>query len=100
MINKQLHGRIKIEQQETQYNQDSGTSEGQAVYWISTHISIIRVLCMITNYYYPLKEYECSDSYSKCEDGLQCIRTHDFCDGRADCKDGSDEDVDKCLGNQ
>lgn len=54
----------------------------------------------MTNHLCSLTEYECPDSYSKCGNGLQCIRKQDVCDGRGDCKDGSDEDVDNCLGNQ
>ncbi|CAI5974523.1 unnamed protein product [Closterium sp. NIES-64] len=35
--------------------------------------------------------YECSEGYWKCSDGVQCIDETLKCNGKADCRDGSDE---------
>ncbi|VDK69212.1 unnamed protein product [Dibothriocephalus latus] len=42
-------------------------------------------------------EDACPPGYSKCRDG-SCRRTHQFCDGKADCPDRSDEYPDFCQG--
>ncbi|BHF68736.1 hypothetical protein SprV_0301177700 [Sparganum proliferum] len=34
----------------------------------------------------------CPSGYSQCRDG-ECIKSAEFCNGRVDCRDGSDEDV-------
>ena len=34
----------------------------------------------------------------KCADGLQCVHTQYFCDGRPDCNDSSDEHPSTCKG--
>ncbi|CAH8676308.1 unnamed protein product [Schistosoma rodhaini] len=40
-------------------------------------------------------ESVCPPGYSKCKDGT-CILSHQFCDGIAHCRDGSDEDKLRC----
>ncbi|XP_063694445.1 uncharacterized protein LOC134826099 [Bolinopsis microptera] len=35
---------------------------------------------------------ECEKGKARCADGVQCIEDNSFCDGSADCEDGSDED--------
>jgi len=34
----------------------------------------------------------------KCADGLQCVHTQYFCNGRPDCNDSSDEHPNTCKG--
>jgi hypothetical protein len=65
------------------------------------YTKLFNQLCIMyyDNYMSLLTEYKCPDSYSKCGNGLECIRTAYFCDGRKHCKDGSDEDIGRCLGN-
>ncbi|XP_070571038.1 uncharacterized protein [Ptychodera flava] len=33
----------------------------------------------------------CIDTYTKCDDGFQCVKEQDICDGVEQCRDGSDE---------
>ncbi|XP_004675362.1 PREDICTED: enteropeptidase [Condylura cristata] len=40
---------------------------------------------------------ECSPPSRLCADGLTCVRTDLFCDGEANCPDGSDEDSKVCA---
>ena len=35
---------------------------------------------------------------TKCDDGIQCIFNMEFCDGREDCFDKSDENTTFCNG--
>ena len=39
----------------------------------------------------------CGEGYTQCRDGT-CIRSTDLCDGRAQCRDRSDEDEIFCKG--
>ena len=42
-------------------------------------------------------EYICGAEYHKCDDGIQCLHEYGFCNGKATCKDGSDEFPEKCA---
>lgn len=41
----------------------------------------------------------CSDKMFKCMSNGACINQHYVCDGKKDCRDGSDESLDKCNGD-
>uniref|UniRef100_A0A3B4BR46 Transmembrane serine protease 15 n=1 Tax=Pygocentrus nattereri TaxID=42514 RepID=A0A3B4BR46_PYGNA len=45
----------------------------------------------------PLKEEECADGQKVCRDGLTCVSVSDFCDGKLNCPDGSDESERICA---
>lgn len=42
------------------------------------------------------QDYSCFDFDQKCADGLQCISKYSLCDGREDCTDRSDEELEVC----
>lgn len=41
---------------------------------------------------------KCPEDFVKCEDDLQCLHVTQLCNGRRDCRDGSDENKDICKG--
>ena len=45
------------------------------------------------------KEKKCLENQFTCDNG-NCISIYHRCDGDNDCKDGSDEDRDRCLGKE
>lgn len=40
----------------------------------------------------------CPEDFVKCKDDLQCLHVTQLCNGRRDCRDGSDENKDICNG--
>jgi hypothetical protein len=40
----------------------------------------------------------CGNGMTKCDDGIKCIFNMEFCDGREDCFDKSDENTTFCNG--
>lgn len=65
-------------------------------------MTIICTGCVTINLLYFV-DYECPIGFSKCKDGMQCIRDFYMCAGNrfrsvSACKDGSNNDTDFCAG--
>ena len=40
---------------------------------------------------------QCGTREGSCDDGTKCINEWEFCNGKRDCDDGSDEKASRCL---